>query len=116
MSSFDVVLPDGKVIPESEIELPSHILLSGAKYLDKCDEQSMAFLRCKAKHKDPAVCLEQGKFLTLCAHKLFQKLNTECAETFKPHTECMWKEHGIFWRCRKTEQGLHDCATKIQLD
>lgn len=49
-------------------------LMAAAKYIGHfCEDINVAFIQCKADNDNPALCVEQGKQVSICAQKVYNR-------------------------------------------
>lgn len=49
------------------------------------------YMLCRLEERDPRKCLNEGKVVTACSMKFFQKVKSACAEEFNNLAMCIHK-------------------------
>ncbi len=96
-----------------ELKVTSAILVATAHhYGGFCSKENDAFMDCRIDTKDPRKCLEEGKRVTNCARKFFEKVKGSCNVEFTKHWTCLDYNNQEYRHCRKTQAVFDDCMTK----
>ncbi|XP_004296780.1 PREDICTED: NADH dehydrogenase [ubiquinone] 1 alpha subcomplex subunit 8-B [Fragaria vesca subsp. vesca] len=83
----------------------SAVLTSAAKHIQfRCQEENVAFLKCKKKDANPEKCLDQGRQVTRCVLSLLKDLHQRCTKEMDEYVGCMYYNTNEFDLCRKEQE------------
>ncbi|XP_075213756.1 NADH dehydrogenase [ubiquinone] 1 alpha subcomplex subunit 8-like [Lycorma delicatula] len=111
-ATLSVNLPTFEELTVPEVKLSAVVLRAASLHLGKyCEAYNNEFMLCKSENGDPRACLAEGKVVTECTIKFFQKLKSSCASEFKRFYKCVDRSSSDykFYPCRKTQKAFDDC-------
>mmetsp|Transcript_19779 Transcript_19779/g.62931 ORF Transcript_19779/g.62931 Transcript_19779/m.62931 type:complete len:97 (+) Transcript_19779:201-491(+) len=66
------------------------VLLAASKHIGSyCNEQSMTYMKCKAKDQNPEACLKQGEAVSRCVLNLLKHLHSVAPDEMNGYSKCM---------------------------
>jgi len=94
---------------ENEVNYSGPSLMAVSKLIGKyCDPENDEFILCKARNSHPAMCVEEGKKVTLCTLQVFKRIEEICKLEFDEYANCLNYGHLKFVNCRKPYSNKED--------
>jgi NADH dehydrogenase (ubiquinone) 1 alpha subcomplex subunit 8 len=62
----------------------------------QCNAVNDAFIRCKEKNPDPAVCLDEGFEVSRCVNKTIKSITSVCGKELTDFANCL-DSHAMKW-------------------
>ncbi|KAF5306485.1 hypothetical protein FQA39_LY08891 [Lamprigera yunnana] len=108
----ETTLPTEDELTVQEINISGPGLKAAAFHLGKdCEWENNEFMLCRKELDDPRKCINEGKDVTNCAMKFFQKVKRSCFDEFTQYVHCLDKSSSRqeFDKCRKTQNVYDKC-------
>jgi len=108
---------EAKQLEYDELKVTSAVLVATAHhYGGYCMKENDTFMDCRIDTKDPRKCLEEGKKVSNCAKRFFEKIKGSCSEEFTKHWTCLDYNNQEYRFCRKTQKVFDTCmAEKLNM-
>eukprot|EP00965_Chrysotila_dentata_P012099 396910-Pleurochrysis_carterae.AAC.3 len=96
----------GEISPAGRPPLSHELYGAGRVIGNKCFEENLQYLKCRAQDAHPAKCAAEGEVVHKCVYDLFKEISGKAPEEFKKLTKCLDYGDLTMSFCRKEQEAF----------